>query len=170
LRAVTGRTPRLSKSVDRLASALPPSSAENFPRPAPPLDRAAALVAAIVTTQMPKGMTGSEAREDKVDPLVPRAEKMLLVLEAIGDDKVRVNSGSLDSPLVMLANQMLEVLALDKAAPRAPNTAFRGISQHRPLGFFQCWLRTVNEVSVCDPSRVTCHKGERVADHKQSPR
>ena len=33
----------------------------------------------------------------RVDPLVPRAEKITLVLEAIGDEKVRVNSASLDS-------------------------------------------------------------------------
>jgi hypothetical protein len=37
----------------------------------------------------------------RVDPLVPRAEKLTLVLEAIGDDKVRVNSGSLGSTLVL---------------------------------------------------------------------
>jgi hypothetical protein len=36
----------------------------------------------------------------RADPLVPRAAK----LEAIDGDKVRVNSASLDSPLVVLAN------------------------------------------------------------------
>ena len=35
----------------------------------------------------------------RVDPALPRAEKCTLVLEAIGDDKVRVNHQSLDSPL-----------------------------------------------------------------------
>ena len=36
----------------------------------------------------------------RVDPLLPRAEK----LEAIDGDKVRVNSASLDSPLAVLVN------------------------------------------------------------------
>jgi hypothetical protein len=43
----------------------------------------------------------------RVDPLVPRAEKLVLVLEAIGDDKVRIDSTSLDNPLVVLADQAL---------------------------------------------------------------
>ena len=44
----------------------------------------------------------------RVDPMVPRCEKCTLVIEAIGDNKVRVNHQSLDSPLVILANQALE--------------------------------------------------------------
>ena len=77
----------------------------------------------------------------RVDPLVPRAAK----LDAIDGDKLRVNSASLDSPLVVLANQTLKVLALDKR-----------LHVSTP-GLFQCWLRAVNEVSVCDGSHVTCH-------------
>ncbi len=50
----------------------------------------------------------------RVDPALPRAEKSVLVLEAIGDDKVRVNHSSLDSPLVILANQALEIVAVGK--------------------------------------------------------
>jgi hypothetical protein len=45
---------------------------------------------------------------------VPRAEKLVLVLEAIGDAKVRVDSASLGNPLILLADQALEVVALDK--------------------------------------------------------
>jgi hypothetical protein len=71
----------------------------------------------------------------RLDPLILRAEKVTLVFEAIGDDKVRVDSASLDSPLVMPANQALEVLALDKRLHVCPGAAFRGISQHRPTGF-----------------------------------
>jgi hypothetical protein len=33
--------------------------------------------------------------------LVPSAEKMTLVLEGIGDDKIRINSTSLESPLTV---------------------------------------------------------------------
>lgn len=50
----------------------------------------------------------------RVDPALPWAEKCTLVLEAIGDDKVRVNHQSLDSPLVILADQALEVVAIGK--------------------------------------------------------
>jgi hypothetical protein len=58
----------------------------------------------------------------RVDPLLPRAEKLTLTLEAIGDDKV-------------LANEALEVVALEKQVHvcRAPRSAkFLNID---PLGF-----------------------------------
>ena len=91
----------------------------------------------------------------RVDPLVPRAAK----LEAIHGDKDRVNSASLDSPLVVLANQALKVLALDKRLHVCPGRRVpRNFSTSTP-GHFQCWLRTVNELGVCDLSHVTCHKG-----------
>jgi hypothetical protein len=47
------------------------------------------------------------------------------VIEAIGDDKVRVNHQSLDSPLVILANQALEIIAAGKSLhiARAPRSA-----------------------------------------------
>jgi hypothetical protein len=50
----------------------------------------------------------------RVDPLIPRAEKLVLVLEPSGDDKARINSTNLDNPLVALANEALEVVAIDK--------------------------------------------------------
>jgi uncharacterized protein len=50
----------------------------------------------------------------RVDLVIPRAEKVTVVLEAVGDDKVRVNAMSLDSPLVILANEALEVVAVGK--------------------------------------------------------
>jgi hypothetical protein len=66
----------------------------------------------------------------RVDPLVPRAAK----LEAIGGDEVRVHPASLYNQLIVLANQALKVLALDKPLHVCRGAAFRGISQHRPLG------------------------------------
>jgi hypothetical protein len=39
---------------------------------------------------------------------------MTIVLEAIGDDKVRVNSSSLDHPLTILPEQALEIVAIEK--------------------------------------------------------
>ena len=50
----------------------------------------------------------------RVDPAIPRCEKCTLVIEAIGGDKVRVNHQSLDTPLVILANQALEVVGIGK--------------------------------------------------------
>jgi hypothetical protein len=41
-----------------------------------------------------------------VDLMLPAAEKIVLVLEGIGDDKIRVNSSSLDHPLVILPEQV----------------------------------------------------------------
>jgi hypothetical protein len=43
----------------------------------------------------------------RVDPPVPQVAR----LEAIDGDKVRGHSASLDSPLVVMANQALKVLA-----------------------------------------------------------
>ena len=37
--------------------------------------------------------------------MLPAGEKIVLVLEAIGDDKIRVNSSSLDHPLTILDDQ-----------------------------------------------------------------
>ena len=37
-----------------------------------------------------------------------------LVLEGIGDDKIRVNSSSLDHPFVILADQGIEIVAIEK--------------------------------------------------------
>jgi hypothetical protein len=49
-----------------------------------------------------------------VDLKLPAADKIVLVLEAIGDDKIRVNSSSLDHPLLTLADQIIEILAIEK--------------------------------------------------------
>ena len=40
--------------------------------------------------------------------------KITLVLEGIGDDKTRVNSSSLDHPLVILADQAIEIVGIEK--------------------------------------------------------
>jgi hypothetical protein len=48
----------------------------------------------------------------RVDLVLPAAQKLTLVLEAVGDDKVRINSSSLESPLTILPDQSLEVVAV----------------------------------------------------------
>jgi hypothetical protein len=59
----------------------------------------------------------------RLDPLIPRAEKVTLLLEAIGDDKVRANSQRLDNLLVVLANGALEVVAIEKLTACVPGAA-----------------------------------------------
>jgi hypothetical protein len=46
--------------------------------------------------------------------MLPAAEKIVLVLEGIGDDKIRVNSSSLDHPLTILPDQTIEIVAIEK--------------------------------------------------------
>ena len=46
--------------------------------------------------------------------MLPAGEKITLVLEAIGDDKIRVNSSSLDHPLTILPDQGIEIVAIEK--------------------------------------------------------
>ena len=53
-------------------------------------------------------------RCDESRPGHSTLQKCTLVVEAIGDDKVRVNHQSLPSPLVILADQALEIIAVGK--------------------------------------------------------
>jgi hypothetical protein len=46
--------------------------------------------------------------------MLPASEKITLVLEGIGNDRIRINSSSLDHPLVILADQALEIVAIEK--------------------------------------------------------
>jgi hypothetical protein len=50
----------------------------------------------------------------RVDLVLPAAQKLTLVLEALGDDKVRVNHSSLEAPLTILPDQSSEVVAIEK--------------------------------------------------------
>jgi hypothetical protein len=61
----------------------------------------------------------------RVDFLLLRTEKLTLVLKAIDGDKVRIYSASLDSPLVVLTNRALKVLAIDERlhVRRTPRSA-----------------------------------------------
>ena len=46
----------------------------------------------------------------------PTIEKVTLVLEGIGGDKIRIDSTSLDQPLTVLPDQALEIVAIAKIA------------------------------------------------------
>jgi hypothetical protein len=49
-----------------------------------------------------------------VDLMLPAAEKITLVLEGIGDDKIRLNSSSLDHPLTILPDQGVEIVGIQR--------------------------------------------------------
>jgi hypothetical protein len=49
-----------------------------------------------------------------VDLAHPAAEKIVLVLEGIGDDKVWMNSSSLDYSLVILPDHGIEIVGIEK--------------------------------------------------------
>jgi hypothetical protein len=52
--------------------------------------------------------------QDNLNGMLPAGEKIVLVLEAIGDDKIRVNSSSLDHPLTILPDQAIEIGGIEK--------------------------------------------------------
>ena len=58
------------------------------------------------------------ARNAYLDLMLPAAEKIVLVLEGIGDDKIRIHSSSLDQPLTILPDQALEIVAIAKITIR----------------------------------------------------
>jgi hypothetical protein len=62
------------------------------------------------------------------------------VLEAVGDNKVRINHLSLDSPLVILANEALEVVAVGKTLHIARPRRSADYIDAEPTGWGR-WLR-----------------------------
>ena len=59
----------------------------------------------------------SEIVKGQLDPLYV-GERLTVVFEAIGDDKVRVNASSWSDAVVIRAEEALEVLAIGKRLPR----------------------------------------------------
>jgi hypothetical protein len=72
-----------------------------------------------------------------VDLMLPAAEKITLVLKRIGDDKIRVNSASLDHPIVILADHGLEIVGIQKKVMvrRATRSAYW--LNHDPRGLVE---------------------------------
>ena len=48
------------------------------------------------------------------DLMLPASEKIVMAVEGIGDNKFRLNTLSLDHPLVILADQAIEIVAIDE--------------------------------------------------------
>jgi hypothetical protein len=54
----------------------------------------------------------------RLDLVHPAVEKVTLVLEGIGGDKIRIDSTSLDQPLTILPYQALEIVPIAKITIR----------------------------------------------------
>ena len=50
----------------------------------------------------------------RLDLAHPAVEKVTLVLEGSGGDKIRIDSASLDHPLTILPDQGIEIVAIEK--------------------------------------------------------
>jgi hypothetical protein len=84
-----------------------------------------------------------------VDLAHPAAEKIVLVLEGIGDDKIRVNSSSLGHPLVILPDQAIEIVGIEKKVMVGRTMRSAYWLNHDPSGLAGRGLRAGDE--------VTCH-------------
>ena len=62
---------------------------------------------------------------------------MTLVLEGIGDGKVRVNSASLDHPLTILPDQAIEIVAIEKNVIVARTARSADWLNHDPSGLIE---------------------------------
>ena len=65
-----------------------------------------------------------------------------LVLEGIGDDKIRVNSSSLDHPLVILPEQAIEIVGIEKKVMVGRVTRSAYWLNHDPCGLVEGGVRS----------------------------
>ena len=72
-----------------------------------------------------------------VDLMLPAAEKITLVLEGIGDDKICVNSSSLDHPLVILPDQGIEIVGIEKKGVVSRSVRSACWLNHGPTGMVE---------------------------------
>jgi hypothetical protein len=84
-----------------------------------------------------------------VDLMLPAGEKIVLVLEAIRDDKIRVNSSSLDHPFVILADEALEIVGIEKKIMMGRVTSSAHWLNHDPSG--RGGLRSGDQVTASHP-------------------
>jgi hypothetical protein len=70
--------------------------------------------------------------------MLPASEKITLVLEGIGDDKIRVNSLSLDHPLTILSDQAIEIVAIEKKVMVGRTMRSAYWLKHDPSGLEPC--------------------------------
>ena len=77
-----------------------------------------------------------------VDLVHPAAEKIVLVLEGVGAGKVRVNSSSLDHPVVILAGEALEIVGIEKKIMVGRVTRSAYWLNHDPCGLVEGGVRS----------------------------
>jgi hypothetical protein len=84
----------------------------------------------------------------RLDLAHPAAEKITLVLEGIGDGKVRVNSSSLDHPVVVLPDQGLEIVGIQKKVMvgRVARSAYW--LNHDPSGLVEAGYGSGDQLTV----------------------
>ena len=99
------------------------------------------------------------------------------MLEGIGDEKIRANSSSLDHPLVILADQAIEIVAIEKKVMvgRIMRSAYW--LNHDPTGMLEAVTvrRRSNGVTAHQRTNVTAFQcgrrnTERVALHRHRKR
>jgi hypothetical protein len=99
---------------------------------------------------------GQKVPSMRVDLALPASEKMTIVLEAVGYDKVRVNSYSLESPVLVLADQSLEVVAIKKQIlVRRAGRAAEWLNLD-PTGMVEAGLRSGNGVTMSRCKQQRC--------------
>ena len=74
--------------------------------------------------------------------MLSAAEKIVRVLEAIGDDKIRANSSSLDHPLTILADQGIEIVGIEKKVMAGRVTRSAYWLNHDPRGLVEGGVRS----------------------------
>jgi hypothetical protein len=73
-----------------------------------------------------------------VDLMLPAAEKIVLVLEGIGDDKIRANSSSLDHALTILR---IEIVGIQKKVMEGRTMRSAYWLNHDPSDLVETGLR-----------------------------
>ena len=84
--------------------------------------------------------------------MLPAAEKIVLVLEGIDDDKVLVNSSSLDHSLVILLDQGIEIVAIEKKVMVGRTARSAYWLNHDPSGLVEAGYGSDDEVTHYMPS------------------
>ena len=88
----------------------------------------------------------------RLDLVLPAAERVVLVLEGIGDDKVLVNSSSLDHSLVILLDQGIEIVAIEKKVMVGRTARSAYWLNHDPSGLVEAGYGSDDEVTHYMPS------------------
>ena len=79
--------------------------------------------------------------------MLPADEKIVLVLEGIGDDKIRVNSSSLVHPLTIPPDQAIEIVAIEKKVMMGRTMRSAYWLNHDPSGLVEAGYGPATEAA-----------------------